>query len=365
VSTDVVAAGEQAPAVQVPAVPAPTAPAGLPAARATSGLGGVEKAAALLVTLGSEQAGEILKHFSEHEIQAITTEMARLRRVAPDIASSLLEEFNSLNAAAEHMAVGGLDFARAALERSVGKERAAELLDQLAFLGNRPFEFLRRTPPEQIVSFLAEESPQTMALVTASLPSTIAAKVLGALPVETQSDVALRIATMSETSPDVIRELESGLRLKLSNVLGSELTAAGGVESLADILNLAGRSTERNVLDAIAETHAGLAEEIRARLFTFDDIVILSDRDMQILLRDVDQKDLVLALRGVADNVKDTIVRNMSTRGAQMLLEDMEAMTGQPKSLVEEAQSRIVAAVRRLDESGTITLARSEEDEVI
>ena len=353
----------------------PAEPAGLPATieapeppvnpNAIKGMGGIQKAAALLVTLGPEQAGEVIKFFGEDEIAAITTEMARLQRVEPEQAVALMTEFSEFVMAAENVAHGGLDFARDALEHSVGKQRAQELIDQLAFAGNRPFDFLRRTPPEQIVSFLAEESPQTVALVVASLPSTVAAKVLAALPGEMQSDVALRIATMSETSPEVIRELEHGLRMKLSNVLGSELTAAGGVDSLAEILNHAGRSTERNVLDSISESHKPLAEEIRARLFTFDDITVLTDRDMQLVLRDVDQKELTLALRGVSEEVKDKIVRNMSQRGAQMLLEDMEAMPPQPKSLVEDAQSKIVASIRALDESGQITLVRAEGDEAI
>jgi flagellar motor switch protein FliG len=354
-----VATTEQAVTAEVVAPP-PT-----PKRSTTSKLGSMEKAAALLVSLGPEQAGEILKHLGDEEIQAVSTEMARLRQVRPETALELLGEFSELIVAAEHVSVGGLDFARAALERSVGAKRAEVLLEQLAFAGNRPFEFLRRTPPEQIVSFLTDESPQTVALVTASLPSTIAARVLSALPERMQSDVALRIATMTDTSPEIIRELEAGLKHKLSNVLGSELTAAGGVESLADILNHAGRSTERAVLEGISETHNELAEEIRARLFTFDDIVILTDRDMQVVLRDVDQKDLVLALRGVSAEVRDKILRNMSQRGAEMLVDDMETMQSQPKALVEEAQSRVVGSVRRLDESGAITLARSDEDEVI
>ncbi|HEX5923240.1 MAG TPA: flagellar motor switch protein FliG, partial [Baekduia sp.] len=226
----------------------------------------------------------------------------------------------------------------------------------------RPFDFLRRTPPEQIATFLADEAPQTIALVVASLHTTLGASVLGALPAEVQANVAMRSATMEDTNPGVVEDVERGLRLKLSNVLTQEFSQAGGVDSLAELLNRAGRSTERTVLEAIAETDGELADEIRQKLFTFDDIVVLTDRDIQLLLREVDQKDLGLALRGVTEEVKDTIFRNMSTRGAEMLQEDLDTAQPQRRSVVEEAQSRIVGAIRRLEDAGAITIGRGGED---
>jgi flagellar motor switch protein FliG len=259
--------------------------------------------------------------------------------------------------------MGGPQFAREVLSHLLGESRAEEIIGSITAQAElRPFDFLRRTPPEQIATFLADEAPQTIALVVASLHSTLGANVLSCLPAETQIDVAMRIATMADTNPGVVEDIERGLRLKLSNVLTQEFSQAGGVDSLAELLNRAGRSTERTVLEAIAETDGELADEIRQKLFTFDDIVLLNDRDIQLLLREVDQKDLGLALRGVADEVKDTIFRNMSTRGADMLREDLETGKPQRRSVVEEAQSRIVGAIRRLEDAGAITIGRGGEN---
>jgi len=317
-----------------------------------SGLKGRQRVAAALVAMGPEKAGEILKHLSDAEVQAVSAEMAHLRRIPPDTAAAVLDELVYTVQADEQVAIGGREFARAALEASLGKTRAEEVLEALDSRdGARPFSFLRKTPPDQIVAFLSEESHQTI--------------VLASLPPEKQTDVSLRIATLSEANPDVIRELETGLRNKLANVLDTDLTDTGGVEALAAILNNAGRSTERNVLQAIERTHADLADEIRQLLFTFDDIVNLPDRDVQLVLREIDQKDLALALRGVGDEVREKLMANLSSRAAELVRDDMETMGPQPKAVVEEAQSNIVAAVRRLEDAGQITLARGEETEVV
>ena len=330
------------------------------------GLRGRQRVAAVLVSLGPEKAGEILKHMSDAEVQALSAEMANLRRIPPDTASAVLDELVYTVQADEIAAMGGTDFARAALEASLGKARADEVMEALAARdGARPFSFLRKTPPDQIVAFLSEETPQTIALVIASLHHTLAARVLASLAPDIQTDVSLRIATLTEANPDVIRELETGLRAKLSNVLNTDMADTGGVDALAAILNNAGRSTERNVLQSIERTHADLADEIRQLLFTFDDIVNLPDRDIQLVLREIDQKDLALALRGVADEVAQKLMGNLSSRAAELVRDDMETMGPQPKAAVEEAQSNIVAAVRRLEDAGQITLARGEEDEVV
>jgi flagellar motor switch protein FliG len=338
----------------------------LVAASAPSGLKGRKRVAALLVALGPDKAGEILKHLAEGEVQALSAEMAALPRLPAETATAVMDELVHTVAADEQAAAGGVDFARAALEASLGKSRADEILEAIAARdGARPFSFLRKTPPDQICAFLQEESPQTIALVVASLHSTLGARVLGSLPADVQTDVALRIATMTDANPEVIRELEQGLRNKLANVLNTDLTDTGGVESLASILNHAGRSAEKNVLQAIERTHPDLADEIRQRLFTFDDVATLPDRDVQLVLREVDQKDLALALRGVGDDVRDKLMANLSSRAAELVRDDMETMGPQPKAAVEEAQSNIVAAVRRLEDAGQITLARGEEDEVV
>jgi len=326
-------------------------------------LTGRQKAAVFLITIGTTRAADVLKFLSEREIEAISAEMASLWRVKAETADSVVQELAERFDSQSEFAMGGPQFAREVLEHLLGPTRAEEILGQITAQAElRPFDFLRRTPPEQIATFLADEAPQTIALVVASLHTTLGAKVLGCLAPEIQANVAMRIATMEDTNPGVVEDVERGLRLKLSNVLTQEFSQAGGVDSLAELLNRAGRSTERTVLEAIAETDGELADEIRQKLFTFDDIVVLNDRDIQLLLREVDQKDLGLALRGVNDEVKDTIFRNMSTRGAEMLQEDLETGKPQRRSVVEEAQSRVVGAIRRLEDAGAITIGRGGED---
>ncbi|MGH2891496.1 MAG: flagellar motor switch protein FliG, partial [Solirubrobacteraceae bacterium] len=267
--------------------------------------------------------------------------------------------FDSMNA-------GGVDYARDVLERSLGKERAQEIIGRLSsVIEKRPFEFLRRTPPEQVVTFRRNESPQTVAMVIANLHTTLAAQVLSSLPDGEQPEIALRIARMSETSPDVVKQVESVMKQKLANIIQQEYSAAGGIKSLADILNHADRSTERNVLDSITETDEHLGAEVRRLLFVFEDIVKLDDRAIQLILREADQKDLALALRGVAEEVKERILANMSERGAQMLVEEMEYQPPQRKRDIEEAQGRVVAIVRKLEEAGAVVLSRSEDDVVL
>jgi flagellar motor switch protein FliG len=331
---------------------------------AARGLTGRQKAAVFLITIGSNRAAEVLKFLSEREIEALSAEMASLWRVKADTADNVVQELAERFSDADEFAMGGPQFAREVLSHLLGETRAEEIIGSITAQAElRPFDFLRRTPPEQIATFLADEAPQTIALVVASLHSTLGAKVLSCLVPETQVDVAMRIATMEDTNPGVVEDIERGLRLKLSNVLTQEFSQAGGVDSLADLLNRAGRSTERTVLEAIAQHDGELADEIREKLFTFDDIVILSDRDVQVLLREVDQKDLALALRGVGPEVKDTIFRNMSARGSEMLQEDLDTAKPQRRSVVEEAQSRIVGAIRRLEDAGAITVGRGEDGE--
>ena len=229
----------------------------------------------------------------------------------------------------------------------------------------RPFEFLRRTPAEQIVNFLHNESPQTIALVIANLHTALSAQVLASLPESDQADIALRIARMGETSPDVVKQVEDVIRQKAASVVQQEYSVAGGVKSLADILNQADRSTERNVLDSLSESDEELAAEVRRLLFVFEDLVKLDDRGIQLVLREADQKDLALALRGVSDEVKDRILANMSERGSQMLIEEMEYQPPQRKRVVEEAQGRIVGIVRKLEDAGALVLSRGEADDVL
>jgi flagellar motor switch protein FliG len=326
---------------------------------------GQTKAAVLLVSIGTERAAAIFARLRDEEIETLSLEMAKLQFLEPGLADGVLGEMAAMVEAYDSLNAGGVDYARDVLERALGPDRAAEIIGRLSsVIEKRPFEFLRRTPPEQVVTFLRNESPQTTALVIANLHTTLAAQVLSNLPEGEQPEIALRIARMAETSPDVVRQVESVMRQKLANIVQQEYSAAGGVKSLADILNHANRSTERNVLDAITEADESLGAEVRRLLFIFEDITKLDDRSIQLILREADQKDLALALRGVPDEVKDRILSNMSERGSQMLQEEMEFQPPQRKRDIEEAQGRVVAIVRKLEEAGAVVLSRTEEDVV-
>jgi flagellar motor switch protein FliG len=342
----------------------PPGPPALPAVRNTT-VKGRQKAAVLLVSLGSDRAADIFKHLRDDEIEGLSLEMAKLQRVDPAITTTVMEELAATVQAYDSLVAGGVDYARDVLERALGNDRAAEIIGRLSsVIEMRPFEFLRRTPPEQIVTFLRNEAPQTVALVVANLHTTLGAQVLSHLPETDQADIAVRIARMGETSPDVVKQVEAVMRQKLASVVQQEYSAAGGVKSLAEILNHADRPTERNVLDSLTEADEELAAEVRRLLFVFEDVTKLDDRSIQLVLREADQKDLALALRGVSNEVKDRLLQNMSERGAQMLLEEMEYQPPQRKRVVEEAQGRIVAIVRRLEEAGALVISRGESDAV-
>ncbi len=347
------------PQAAVPAAPSPATAAALAKIR------GRQKAAVLLVSIGTERAANVFSRLKDDEIEALSLEMAKLQFLEPGIADGVLSEMAAMVMAYDSLNAGGVDYAREVLERALGPDRANEIIGRLSsVIEKRPFEFLRKTPPEQVVTFLRNESPQTTALVIANLHTTLAAQVLSNLPENEQPEIALRIARMSETSPDVVKQVEAVMKAKLANVVQQEYSAAGGIKSLADILNNADRSTERNVLDKITEADESLGAEVRRLLFVFEDITKLDDRSIQLILREADQKDLALALRGVADDVKERILANMSERGAQMLVEEMQFQPPQRKRDIEEAQGRIVAIVRKLEEAGAVVLSRSDEDVV-
>ena len=325
----------------------------------TASLKGIEKAAILLVQIGEERASEIFRHLGDSEVEALSLEIAKSRKVPANVSRDVLGEAVETVLAEDYIAEGGVDYARNILERSLGSTRAEELIGRLsATIERRPFEFLRRTPPEQIHVFLRNEAPQTIALVIANLHTTLAAQVLSHLEPEEQADVARRVAKMAETRPEVVSQVENVMRQKLSNVIAQEYAAAGGVKSLADILNHSDRSTERNVLDELAKTESELAEEVRLLLFTFEDVVKLDDRSIQMVLKEVDQKDLAIALRGVSEDVRGRIFSNMSERGSELLKEEIEFQPPQRKRVIEEAQGRIVGVVRRLEEAGAVVLSR-------
>jgi flagellar motor switch protein FliG len=330
---------------------------------------GLQKAAVLLVAIGEERAGEIFRQLGDSEVEALSLEIAKARKVPTETCREIINEAVETVLAEDYIAEGGVDYARNVLERSLGAVRAEEIIGRLAAtIERRPFEFLRRTPAEQIHVFLRSESPQTIALVVANLHTTLAASVLSLLDPAEQADVARRVALMGETRPEVVAEVEAVMRGKLSSVVGQDFGAAvGGVKSLADILNNADRTTERNVLDELAKTNGELAEEIRLLLFTFEDVVKLDDRSIQMILKEVDQKDLAIALRGVAEEVRTRIFSNMSERGAELLKEEIDFQPPQRRRIIEEAQGRIVGIVRRLEEAGAIVISRGSggEDELL
>ncbi len=349
------------------AAPAQGAP---PARKATGGhkkdMTGRQKAAVFLVTLGSEISAEIFKHLREDEIEALTFEIARLDTIEPDERDSVLMEFKELMMAQDFITSGGIDYARELLEKSLGSQKAVDIINRLtSSLQVRPFDFIRRTDPAHLLNFIQQEHPQTIALILAYLEPQKASIILGSLPHEIQSDVAKRIATMDRTDPNVLREVERVLEKKLSTLSSEDYTIAGGVENIVEILNMVDRSTEKTIIESLEEEDPELAEEIKKRMFVFEDIVLLDDRAIQKVLREVDTAELAKALRGVEAEVQDKIFRNMSKRAAALLKEEMEYMGPVRLKDVEETQQKIVSIIRKLEDQGEIVVARSGEDEMV
>ncbi len=329
-------------------------------------LSGRQKAAIFLVTLGSEISSEIFKHLREDEIEALTFEIARLDSVESDDRDKVLMEFKELMMAQDFITSGGIDYARELLEKSLGSQKAVDIINRLtSSLQVRPFDFVRRTDPAHLLNFIQTEHPQTIALILAYLEPPSASQILGSLPQEIQSDVAKRIATMDRTNPEVLREVERVLEKKLSTLSSEDYTAAGGVENIVEILNLVDRSTEKIIIESLEEEDPELAEDIKKRMFVFEDIVLLDDRAIQKVLREVDTGELAKALRGVDSEVQDKIFRNMSKRAASLLKEEMEYMGPVRLKDVEETQQKIVSIIRKLEDQGEIVVARSGEDEMV
>jgi flagellar motor switch protein FliG len=327
---------------------------------------GRQKAAVFLVTLGSEISSEIFKHLREDEIEALTFEIARLDTIESEDRDRVLLEFKELMMAQDFISSGGIDYARELLEKSLGSQKAVDIINRLtSSLQVRPFDFIRRTDPAHLLNFIQQEHPQTIALILAYLEPQKASIILGSLPHESQSDVAKRIATMDRTSPETLREVERVLEKKLSTLSQEDYTSAGGVENIVEILNLVDRSTEKTIIESLEEEDPELAEDIKKRMFVFEDIVLLDDRAIQKVLREVDTAELAKALRGVEAEVQDKIFRNMSKRAASLLKEEMEYMGPVRLKDVEETQQKIVSIIRKLEDQGEIVVARSGEDEMV
>jgi flagellar motor switch protein FliG len=327
---------------------------------------GRQKAAIFLVSIGSEISAEIFKYLREDEIETLTFEIARLETIEPEQKDAILQEFQELMMANQFITTGGIDYARELLEKSLGSQKAIDIINRLtSSLQVRPFDFIRRTDPAHLLNFIQQEHPQTIALILAYLEPNKASIILQNLPHEVQSDVARRIATMDRTSPEVLREVERVLEKKLSTLSSEDYTAAGGVESIVEILNLVDRSSEKQIIEALEDEDPELAEEIKKRMFVFEDIVMLDDRAIQKVMREVDSQELAKALKSVDTEVQDKIFRNMSKRAAGMLKEDMEYMGPIRLKDVEEAQQKIVSIIRHLEDTGEIVVARSGEDELV
>ena len=327
---------------------------------------GVEKAATLLIALGPEKSAQIFKHLKEEEIEQLTLEIANTSSVSPQTKEMVLNEFYEICLAQQYIAEGGIGYAKELLEKALGEEKAKTVIGKLtASLQVRPFEFIRKTDPSQLLNFIQDEHPQTIALILSYLPPSQSSLVISSLPPEKQADVAKRIAQMDRTSPDVIKQVEKVLERKLSSLVNQDYTIVGGVDAIVSILNSEDRGTEEHIMETLEVEEPELADEIRKKMFVFEDILSLDDRAIQRVLRDVDNSDLALALKGATEEVQNIILNNLSSRLAVMIKEDMEFMGPVRMKDVEEAQQKIVNIIRKLEDSAEIVIARGGGDEII
>lgn len=327
---------------------------------------GIQKAAILLISLGPERSAGIFKHLKEEEIEELTLEIANTRSVTPQIKEEIINEFYEVCLAQQYIAEGGITYAKELLEKALGSEKAMNVISKLtASLQVKPFEFVRKTEPSQLLNFIQDEHPQTIALILSYLSAGQAAQVLSSLPQEKQADVAKRIAVMDRTSPEIIREVERVLESKLSNLVNQDFTIIGGVDAVVDILNSVDRGTEKNIMESLEIEAPELADEIRKKMFVFEDILLLDDRAIQRVLRDVANDDLTLALKGANEQVQTAIFNNMSKRLAVMIKEDMEFMGPVRMKDVEEAQQKIVNIIRKLEDAGEIIVSRGGGDDIV
>ncbi|MCL1852463.1 MAG: flagellar motor switch protein FliG [Peptococcaceae bacterium] len=327
---------------------------------------GLQKAAILLISLGSERSANVIKHLAEQEIEQLTLEMANMKSISEENSSKILNEFLQMCIANSYISQGGVDFAREVLEKALGEQRAFDIISRLSTsLKMRPFDLLRRSDPKQLSSIIQTEHPQTVALIMTHLPAEKSATLLMGFPVEAQADITKRIAVMGRTSPEVLKEIEKVIEGKITNIAPADYTSSGGIQSVVDMLNRADQSTLKGIMDILEGEDPDLAEQIKNQMFVFEDIVLLDDRSTQLVLREVDSKDLSIALKGSDDEVTTKIMSNMSARASQMLKEDMQFMGPIRLREVEEAQQRIIKIIRKLEGVGAIVIARGGSDEII
>lgn len=320
----------------------------------------------LLISLGPDVSAQVYKHLTEEEIEKLSLEISSVKKVDTKVQEEIIDQFHQIVVAQDYISQGGIGYAKTVLEKAFGKQEAADIINRLtSSLQVRPFDFARKADPQQVLNFIQEEHPQTIALVLSYLDPEQAGQILSELPPDMQGDIAKRIATMDSTSPEIISQVEQVLERHIASSFTEDYTQTGGIQAVVEVLNGVDRSTEKTILDSLETKDPELAEEIKKRMFVFEDIVILDDRAIQRVIREVENDDLRLALKAASDEVKDVIFKNMSQRMAQTFKEEMEYMGPVRLKDVEDAQSRIVAVIRRLEDVGEIVIARGGGDDII
>ncbi len=329
---------------------------------------GEKKASIVLVALGAQLSAEVMRHLQEDLVERLTYAISTLQRVTPDVRQAIADELVTEIEVQRQYNFGGIEYAREVLSKVVGRERAEELLSRITHRdAKRPFDFLADVDPMQLARFMQEEHPQTIALILAHLPPVLAARVFSCLPESSQPEVVNRIGMMDRISPEVVKVVEAGLQAKLSVVLPRERQGEhiGGVDFLVQLLNQVDRSTEKTIMEELHSVNSDLADQVQAQMFVFEDLVLLDNRSLELVLREVDKKDLLLALRGAPDEVRQLIFRNISKRAAQMMQEDLDVMGPVRLRTVEEAQKNIVKIVRRLEQEEQIVISRGNSEDVL
>jgi flagellar motor switch protein FliG len=338
----------------------------MPAEKKIDDISGIQKAAILLISLGPERSAEVFKHLKEDEIEQLTLEIANTKSVSSELRDSVLDEFYEVCLAQQYIAEGGIAYAKELLDKALGEDRAKDVIGRLtASLQVRPFEFVRKADATQLLNFIQDEHPQTIALILAYLPASQAAAVIKALEPDKQADVAKRIAMMDRTSPDMIKEVERVLEKKLASLVNQDYTIVGGVDSIVSILNTVDRSTEKHIMETLEIEEPELADDIRRKMFVFEDILLLDNRSIQTVLREVDNNELAIALKNANDDVQKLIFDNLSSRLASMIKEDMEFMGPVKLKDVEDAQQKIVNIIRKLEDAGEIVISRGGGDDIV
>jgi len=330
-------------------------------------LEGMTKAAILLVAVGQDRASQVLKEMAPENVEEVMREVAGLGRVSNELQAAVIEEFYNISVAADYLNEGDMDFARAVLMNSMDPKMAEKVLGQIQTQVQRtPFSFLQRAESENLLTFIQDEHPQTIALILCHLAHHKSSEILVGLPIQKQIEVIKRIANMEQTNPEVIKEVEQGLESRLSNMLMQSMEKAGGVPTVAEVLNFADRATEKAIMEGLEGEDPDLVEQIRRLMFVFEDIMLVNDKGIQAVLKEIENEELTVALKGASEDLREKVFGNMSERAASMIREDMEYMGPVRMSDVEAAQQRIVDVVRRLEESGDVMIeGRGGESEMV